>query len=77
MLTELRIGSSRAKMRQVRSPSQDCSIIVRRYQMHLAASGVGVSTINQTVSTLQFLVTEGGLFIGSRDLIIECTAGGV
>src|SRR5512132_1734540 len=27
---------------------------VRRYQLHLAASGVGVPTINQTVSTLRF-----------------------
>src|SRR4030081_3751187 len=27
---------------------------VRRYQLHRAASGVGVSTINQTVSTLRF-----------------------
>ena len=28
---------------------------VRRYQLHLAASGVGVPTINQTVSTLRTL----------------------
>jgi integrase/recombinase XerD len=27
---------------------------VRRYQLHLAASGVGVATLNQTVSTLRF-----------------------
>jgi integrase/recombinase XerD len=27
---------------------------VRRYQLHLAASGVGVPTVNQTVSTLRF-----------------------
>ena len=27
---------------------------VRRYQLHLAANGVGVPTINQTVSTLRF-----------------------
>jgi hypothetical protein len=27
---------------------------VRRYQLHLAAGGVGVPTINQTVSTLRF-----------------------
>jgi site-specific recombinase XerD len=27
---------------------------VRRYQLHLAASGVSVPTINQTVSTLRF-----------------------
>src|ERR1043165_5291468 len=27
---------------------------VRRYQLHLTASGVGVATLNQTVSTLRF-----------------------
>ncbi|WP_245474613.1 hypothetical protein [Bradyrhizobium sp. Leo121] len=30
---------------------------VRRCQLHLAASGVGVPTINQTVSTLRFFFT--------------------
>ena len=37
---------------------------VRRYQLHLAASSAGVSTLNQSVSTLRFLfkVTLGGRY---------------
>src|SRR5256885_3846767 len=37
-------------------PSPDTASFedVRRYQLHLAASGVGVPTINQTASTLRF-----------------------
>src|SRR5216110_3184985 len=38
----------------VRSPDTATFEDVRRYQLHLAASGVGVPTINQTVSTLRF-----------------------
>jgi integrase/recombinase XerD len=37
-----------------RSPDPASFEDVRRYQLHLAASGVGVPTINQTVSTLRF-----------------------
>src|SRR6478736_6494882 len=37
-----------------RSPNMASFEDVRRYQLHLAASGVGVPTINQTVSTLRF-----------------------
>ena len=37
-----------------RSPDMATFEDVRRYQLHLATSGVGVSTINQTVSTLRF-----------------------
>jgi len=37
-----------------RSPDRASFEDVRRYQLHLAASGVGVSTLNQTVSTLRF-----------------------
>jgi site-specific recombinase XerD len=37
-----------------RSPDMASFEDVRRYQLHLAASGVGVSTLNQTVSTLRF-----------------------
>src|SRR5215471_17275019 len=37
-----------------RSPDTASFEDVRRYQLHLLASGVGVSTINQTVSTLRF-----------------------
>jgi site-specific recombinase XerD len=37
-----------------RSPDTASFEDVRRYQLHLAESGVGVPTINQTVSTLRF-----------------------
>jgi integrase/recombinase XerD len=37
-----------------RSPDTASFDDVRRYQLHLASSGVGVATINQTVSTLRF-----------------------
>ena len=37
-----------------RSPDTASFEDVRRYQLHLAASGVGVPTLNQTVSTLRF-----------------------
>jgi integrase/recombinase XerD len=37
-----------------RSPDTASFDDVRRYQLHLASSGVGVPTINQTVSTLRF-----------------------
>jgi len=37
-----------------RSPDTASSEDVRRYQLHLTARGVGVPTVNQTVSTLRF-----------------------
>lgn len=37
-----------------RSPDMASFEDVRRYQLHLVASGVGVPTINQTVATLRF-----------------------
>jgi site-specific recombinase XerD len=37
-----------------RSPDTASFEDVRRYQLHLATSGVGVATLNQTVSTLRF-----------------------
>jgi site-specific recombinase XerD len=37
-----------------RSPDTATSEDVRRYQLHLTTSGVGVATLNQTVSTLRF-----------------------
>src|ERR1700751_1802359 len=37
-----------------RSPDTATFEDVRRYQLHLAASGGGVPTMNQTVSTLRF-----------------------
>ena len=52
-----------------RSPDTASFEDVRRYQLHLAASGVGVPTLNQTVSTLRFFfkVTLG------RPKIVEHT----
>src|SRR6201981_1752332 len=52
-----------------RSPDTASFEDVRRYQLHLAASGVGVPTINQTGSTLRFFfkVTLG------RSEIVEHT----
>jgi integrase/recombinase XerD len=38
----------------VRSPDTATFEDVRRYQLHLTASGVGVASLNQTVSTLRF-----------------------
>jgi integrase/recombinase XerD len=37
-----------------RSPDTASFEDVRRYQLHLTKSGIGVSTVNQTVSTLRF-----------------------
>src|ERR1700676_360166 len=37
-----------------RSPDTATFEDVRRYQLHLVASGVGVATLNQTISTLRF-----------------------
>ena len=37
-----------------RSPDTASAEDVRRYQLHLTASGVGIPTINQTISTLRF-----------------------
>src|ERR1700679_2678172 len=37
-----------------RSPDTASFEDVRRYQLHLASSGVGVPTLNQAVSTLRF-----------------------
>src|ERR1700684_949133 len=39
---------------------------VRRYQLHLTASGVGVPTVNQTVSTLRFFFK---VTLGRPDLV--------
>jgi integrase/recombinase XerD len=39
---------------------------VRRYQLHLTASGVGVPTINQTISTLRFFFK---VTLGRPDLV--------
>jgi integrase/recombinase XerD len=43
---------------------------VRRYQLHLTASGVGVPTVNQTVSTLRFFFK---VTLGRPDLVERTT----
>ncbi|HXQ04322.1 MAG TPA: site-specific integrase [Bradyrhizobium sp.] len=49
-----------------RSPDTASSEDVRRYQLHLTASGVGVPTINQTISTLRFFFK---ITLGRPDLV--------
>src|SRR5262252_7962019 len=49
-----------------RSPDTATFEDVRRYQLHLAASGVGVPTINQTVSTLRFFFR---VTLGRREIV--------
>ncbi|MGF6313689.1 site-specific recombinase XerD [Bradyrhizobium sp. i1.8.4] len=46
----------RDRRRMGRSPDTASFEDVRRYQLHLTASGVDVPTINQTVSTLRFFL---------------------
>ena len=53
-----------------RSPDTASSEDVRRYQLHLAASGVGVPTINQTISTLRFFFK---VTLGRPDLMERAT----
>ena len=53
-----------------RSPDTASSEDVRRYQLHLAASGVGVPTINQTISTLRFFFM---VTLGRPDLVERAT----
>jgi len=49
-----------------RSPDTASSEDLRRYQLHLTASGVGVPTVNQTVSTLRFFFK---VTLGRPDLV--------
>jgi site-specific recombinase XerD len=49
-----------------RSPDTASSEDVRRYQLHLTTSGVGVPTVNQTVSTLRFFFK---VTLGRPDLV--------
>jgi integrase/recombinase XerD len=53
-----------------RSPDTASSEDVRRYQLHLTASGVGVPTVNQTVSTLRFFFK---VTLGRPDLVERTT----
>jgi integrase/recombinase XerD len=48
------------------SPDTASSEDVRRYQLHLAASGVGIPTLNQTVSPLRFFFK---VTLGRPDLV--------
>ena len=50
----------------VRSPDTASSEDVRHYQLHLTANGVGVPTVNQTVSTLRFFFK---VTLGRPDLV--------
>jgi integrase/recombinase XerD len=49
-----------------RSPERASSEDVRRYQLHLTTNGVGVPTVNQTVSTLRFFFK---VTLGRPDLV--------
>ena len=53
-----------------RSPDTASAEDVRRYQLHLAASGVGVPTINPTISTLRFFFN---VTLGRPDLMERTT----
>jgi integrase/recombinase XerD len=53
-----------------RSPDTASSEDVRRYQLHLTASGVGIPTINQTISTLRFFFK---VTLGRADLVERAT----
>jgi integrase/recombinase XerD len=49
-----------------RSPDTASAEDIRRYQLHLAASGVGTPTLNQAVSTLRFFFK---ITLGRPDLV--------
>ena len=53
-----------------RSPDTASSEDVRRYQLHLTASGVGIPTINHTISTLRFFFK---VTLGRADLVERAT----
>ena len=53
-----------------RSPDTASFEDVRRYQLHLAASGVGVPTRNQSVATLRFFCR---VTLGQRDIVEHTT----
>src|ERR1700737_4405269 len=53
-----------------RSPDTATPEDVRHYQLHLTASGVGVPTVNQTVSTLRFFFK---VTLGRPDLVERTT----
>src|SRR5665647_2115424 len=45
---------------------------VRRYQLHLATSGVGVSTLNQSAATLRFFFR---VTLGRHDIVAVSSKG--
>src|SRR6202140_4164668 len=49
-----------------RSPDTANFEDLRRYQLHLAASGAGVPTLNQTISTLRFFFK---ITLGRADIV--------
>ena len=51
-----------------RSPDTASFEDVRRYQLHLVASGAGVPTLNQSVSTLRFFFR---ITLGRADIVIR------
>ena len=55
-----------------RSPDTASFEDVRRYQLHLATSGAGVPTLNQSVSTLRFFfkITLGRADIVDRKSVV-------
>src|ERR1700688_150682 len=59
-----------------RSPDTASFEDVRRYQLHLATSGAGVPTLNQSVSTLRFFfkITLGRTDIVNHTSLSTCHA---
>ena len=53
-----------------RSPDTATFEDVRRYQLHLATSGVGVSTLNQSAATLRFFFR---VTLGRHDIVAHTT----
>src|ERR1700674_186699 len=53
-----------------RSPDTASFEDVRRYQLHLATSGAGVPTLNQSVSTLRFFFKNT---LGRADIVCSAT----
>ena len=53
-----------------RSPDTASFEDVRRYQLHLTVSGVGIPTINQTISTLRFFFK---VTLGRSDIVNRCS----
>ena len=59
-------GSSTSPASSAARPSTASFEDVRRYQLHLASSGAGIPTINQSVSTLRFFFK---ITLGRADIV--------